>query len=76
MFFDSIAYQLYFNDNPRLSGRTELAPGVALTGLKGRRLKRREPCNRLTANLSIVIPGVNLTAASGGQLFFHYSDAR
>ena len=65
--FDSIAYQLYFNDNPRLNGRTELAPGVALTGLKGKRLKRREPCNRLTANLSIVIPEVNLTAASGGR---------
>jgi len=61
--FGSIAYQLYFNDRPRLNGRTELAPGVALTGLAGRRF----PCNAPTANLSIVIPEVNLTAASGGS---------
>ena len=67
--FDSIAYQLYFNDRPRVNGRTELAPGAPLTGLKGKRLKRREPCNQPTANLSIVIPEVNLTSASGG----HYS---
>jgi hypothetical protein len=65
--FDSIAYQLYFNDRPRVNGRTELAPGAALTGLRGKRFNPNNPCNRLTANLSIVIPEVNLTAASGGN---------
>jgi len=40
---------------------------VPLTGLRGKRLKKREPCNRLTANLSIVIPEANLTAAPSGR---------
>jgi len=61
--FDSIAYQLYFNDSAGLNGRTELAPGVPLTGLRGRRF----PCNQPRANLSLVIPEANLTAASDGS---------
>jgi len=65
--FDSIVYQLYFNDRPRVNGRRQLTPGVPLTGLRGKRLKKREPCNRLTANLSIVIPEANLTAAPSGR---------
>ena len=65
--FDAIEFQLYFNDRPRLNGRQQLVPGEALTGLRGRRLKRRQPCNRLTANLSIFIPEANLTAAPSGR---------
>ncbi len=65
--FDAIEYQLYFNDRARTNGRSQLQPGVALTGLQGKRLKKREPCNRLTANLSILIPEANLTAAPSGQ---------
>lgn len=65
--FDAIVYQLYFNDRPRINGRTQLVPGVALTGLRGKRLKRRQPCNRLTANLSILIPAASLTAAPSGR---------
>lgn len=65
--FDAVTYQLYFNDRPRLNGRIQLVPGVALEGLRGKRLKRRQPCNRLTANLSIVIPAANLTAAPSGR---------
>ena len=65
--FDAITYQLYFNDRPRPNGRSLLVPGVELKGLRGKRLKRRQPCNRLTANLSIVIPEVNLTAAPSGR---------
>ncbi len=65
--FDTIAYQLFFNDRPRVNGRTQLAPGRALTGLRGRRLRNNQPCNRLTANLSILIPAANLTAAPAGR---------
>ena len=65
--FDAIAYQLYFNDRPRVNGRTQLVPGEALTGLRGRRLRRNQPCNRLTANLSIIISETNLTAAPSGR---------
>ena len=65
--FDSIAYRLYFNDRPRVNGRTQLVPGEALTGMRGRRLRRNQPCNRLTANLSIIIPETNLTAAPSGR---------
>ncbi len=64
--FDTIAYRLFFNDRPRLGGRVELTPGVALTGLRGRRLKRRAPCNRLTANLSLLIPEANIASAPAG----------
>lgn len=65
--FDSIVYRLYFNDRPRVNGRTQLVPGEALTGMRGRRLRRNQPCNRLTANLSIIIPETNLTAAPSGR---------
>lgn len=65
--FDTISYKLYFNDRPRLNGREELVPGVVLSGLRGRRLRRNQPCNRLTANLSIIIPETNLTAAPAGR---------
>ena len=65
--FDSIAYKLYFNDRPRLNGRSELVPGVALTGLRGKRLKKKSPCNKPTANLSIAIQEANLVAASAGR---------
>ncbi len=64
---DAIVYQLYFNDRPRVNGREQLRPGIALDGLRGRRIKRRQPCNRLTANLSIVIPEANLVAAAPGN---------
>ena len=44
--FDAIEYQLYFNDRPRTNGRRQLEPGVALTGLRGRRLRRNQPERR------------------------------
>ena len=65
--FDTIAYQLYFNDRPRLNGREELIPGETLSGQRGRRLRRNQPCNRLTANLSIFISEASLTAAPSGR---------
>lgn len=64
---DTIEYQFYFNDRPRVNGRTQVFPGVALTGQRGRRIRsRNNPCRRPTANLSIIIPQANLQAASGG----------
>ncbi len=63
---DTIGYRIFFNDRPRLAGRTELEPGVELTGQRGRRLRRRAPCRRPTANLSLIIPEVNIVAAPAG----------
>ena len=64
---DTIEYQFYFNDRPRVNGRTQVFPGVALAGQRGRRIRNRNnPCRRPTANLSIIIPRANLQAASGG----------
>ncbi len=64
---ETIEFQFYFNDRPRVNGRSQVFPGVALTGQRGRRIRRRDnPCRRPTANLSIVIPQANLQTASGG----------
>lgn len=64
---NTIAYRLFFNDRPRINGRNELEPDVALTGQRGRRLRRNSPCNRLTANLSLMIPESNIRIASAGK---------
>lgn len=65
--FDTVPYKLYFNDRPRANGRSELLPGNELIGLRGKRLKRNQPCNSLTANLSIFISESDLTAAPSGR---------
>ena len=66
---DAINYMVFFNDTSGLSGRQQLTPGVPLTGLKGRKRKKKSDCNKPTANLSLEIPEVNLAAAPAG----HYS---
>ena len=66
---NNIVYLVFFNDAPRLSGRQQLSPGVPLTGLKGKKRKKKADCNKPTANLSLEIPESNISAAPAG----HYS---
>jgi hypothetical protein len=65
----SIHYDAYFNDATSTVGRAQLAPGVALTGQTdfgfGLVFNLLFGCFVENANISIVVPAAELSAASG-----------
>jgi len=65
---DHTRYRIYFNDQPRENGATELVAGRVLGGLRGRpRGIRQNICRRPSANISIRVEDADLQKATAGQ---------
>lgn len=68
---DRIYYNVFFNDQPNLAGRTPLTGGVMLSAQQGLGLFEifnvLFGCVARNANLSIEVPAVELAAASSGN---------
>ncbi len=58
--------EVLYSDRPGRRG-VSLVPGVAETGLRGRKRKRRSDCRRPTASIEVAVRAADLAAASAGR---------